>query len=301
MADKLDDFEIQRTPQKPTEELGPTEREPWLVEPAGGGGSRVFPLTLAAIAVVAFGVVVALFLVFRQPSKPKAVEAPALAPGPAESTAVASPASTTGPLPALDASDDFVRRLAAGLSSHAELARWLAQPSLVRTLAVVLTNVAEGETPRPHLGFLAPQQRFRAKGAPGRRTVADPAGFAGYDRFADAVGSIDAPAAASAYRALEPLFDAAARDLGHPEGFRGGLDRALRALVSAPVPPADAELVPHAIGFRYADPRLEGLTAAQKQFLRLGPRNVALIQAKLREVQAALGGAEASPPAQPAR
>jgi hypothetical protein len=299
MPDDLDDFEIQRTPQKPTEELGPTGREPWLVEPAGEGGSRAFPLTLAAIAVVAFGVLVALFLVFRQPGKPKAVEAP-VAPGPVASASLPSPASTHGPLPELDASDDFVRRLAAGLSSHAELARWLAQPSLVRTLAVVVTNVAEGETPRPHLGFLAPQQRFRAKGAPGRRVVADPAGFAGYDRFADAVGSIDVPAAVSAYRALEPLFDAAARDLGHPEGFRGGLDRALRALVSAPVPPADAELLPHATGFRYADPRLEGLTAAQKQFLRLGPRNVALVQAKLREVQAALGGAEASPPAQPA-
>jgi hypothetical protein len=50
----------------------------------------------------------------------------------------------------------------------------------------------------------------------------------------------------------------------------------------------DVELVPHAIGFRYADPKLEGLTAAQKQFLRMGPRNVRIIQQKLRELQPAL-------------
>lgn len=301
MPDNLDDFEIERTPQKPTEEPGPTERDPWLVEPPGGG-SRVFPLTLVAIAVLVFGVLVALFVVFRQPSKPQAVASPAAVGGPAAAAATAPPAAT-GPLPALDESDDYVRRLAAGLSRHPELARWLAQSALVRTLTAVVTNVAEGETPRPHLGFLAPQQRFRAQGARGRRIVADPAGFAGYDRFADAVGSIDAAAAVSAYRALEPLFDAASRDLGHPEGFRGVLDRALSALVALPVPPADAELVPHAIGFRYADPRLENLTAAQKQFLRLGPRNVTLIQAKLREVQAALAPAGAGAPTagQPAR
>ena len=34
---------------------------------------------------------------------------------------------------------------------------------------------------------------------------------------------------------------------------------------------------------------LESLTNAQKQLLRMGPRNVKLIQAKLREVAVALG------------
>jgi hypothetical protein len=55
-----------------------------------------------------------------------------------------------------------------------------------------------------------------------------------------------------------------------------------------PVLTDDVALVPHAIGFRYADPRLEALTPAQKQFLRAGPRNVRLVQGKLREVAAAL-------------
>jgi hypothetical protein len=41
--------------------------------------------------------------------------------------------------------------------------------------------------------------------------------------------------------------------------------------------------------YEYADRKLEALTPAQKQLLRMGPSNVARIQAKLREVQAALG------------
>ena len=64
-----------------------------------------------------------------------------------------------------------------------------------------------------------------------------------------------------------------------------------------PVLRDDVELVPHAIGFRYADPTLEALTPAQKQFLRIGPRNVRLVQGKLRELGTALA---AGAPARPA-
>jgi hypothetical protein len=296
----LDDFDLE-----PTMTAEPSTETRAAVPAEADGGSRLFLLTLVAVALVAFGVLILLYVVFRQPSKPRAAEPAASAPGTATAPALpaasaAAPAPAT-PLPGLDESDDYVRRVAAALSSHPELARWLAQASLVRTLAVVVTNIAEGESPRPHLAFLAPTQRFRAAGARGRRIVADPAGFSGYDRFADAVGSIDATAAVSAYHALEPLFDAAYKDLGHPEGgFRRGLDRAIAALVATPAAPADAELVPHAIGFRYLDPRLEGLTAAQKQLLRIGPRNVPLVQAKLRELQSALGAGKL-PPANSAR
>ena len=53
-------------------------------------------------------------------------------------------------------------------------------------------------------------------------------------------------------------------------------------------PTEGVELVPHATSFRYRDPRYEDLTPAQKQFLRMGPRNVKIIQGKLREIAAAL-------------
>ena len=288
----LDDFELERTSQAADEA---TRRSPLGVPPdREPSASRLFPLTLVAVALVALGVLVVLYLVFRQPGPAKPIPGAAAGPVPTSLPAPTEPpAAPAIPLPALETSDEYVRRLAAGLSAHPELARWLAQAALVRTLTAVVVNVAEGESPRPHLGFLAPARPFRAAGARGRRIVADPASFASYDHFADAVASIEAGKAASAYRALEPLFDAAYRELGHPEGgFRRGLDRATSILVATPIPPPDAVLVPHAIGFRYADAAFEGLTAAQKQFLRMGPRNVRLVQAKLRELQAALAAGD---------
>ena len=292
MPDDLDDFDLEPTRRQEDEE---TVR-PYRPE-SGRKAGLLFPATLAAVAVLAIGLLAVLFFVFRHPA-PKASPSPAplaSAPGP---LAEASPTATPGPpLPALDESDDFVRQLAAGLSAHPELARWLARASLVRTLTAVVVNVADGETPRPHLEFLAPKQRFRAARRPARLIVPDPVGFAGYDLFGDALASVDATAAANGYKTLAPLFEAAYMDLGHPEGgFPAALDKAIRALLAVPVLRDDVELVPHAIGFRYADPKLEALTPAQKQFLRIGPRNVRHVQGKLREVQAALASPAASAP-----
>jgi hypothetical protein len=278
MPDQFDDLEMRTAAEH---EL---ETEHFEKDGPRPSSPRLSPvlLALAALAVL----VVAGISVFRyQPWKSRTQAAAT----PAPVAGAATPAApSVAPLPPLDASDEYVRRIAAALSTHPQLARWLAQAGLVRTATAVVSNIADGETPRPHLGFLAPSQRFRAMAAGRRQTVADPAGFSGYDAFGDAIASLDAQATVSAYRALEPLFDAAYRDLGHPEGFHAALERAIAALLAVPVLPSNAELLPHAVGFRWADPRLENLTAAQKQFLRIGPRNEQLVQAKLREIQAAL-------------
>jgi hypothetical protein len=275
----MPDYDLEPPPDHDRE----IEHAPWQPRPPRRGG--ILPILLALLVLLVAGVAVYFVFYFTpHASAPSAPPAPPAAPGPA-----ATAAPSRGPLPALDDSDVFVREIAARLSAHPELARWLARTSLVRTLAATVASIAEGRSPRHSLDFLAPKQRFRAAANTGGRTVADPASYAGYELFADAVASIDASAAADAYRATEPLFDAAYRELGHLGGFRPALDVAIRELLAAPAPSADAALTPHGGGgFKWADPELEALSRAQKHLLRTGPRNVRLIQAKLRELQAAL-------------
>jgi hypothetical protein len=43
------------------------------------------------------------------------------------------------------------------------------------------------------------------------------------------------------------------------------------------------------VSYEFGDARLESLSGAQRQFLRMGPRNVRLIQDKLRELAPLLG------------
>ena len=285
MAD-LDDFDLDKTPP---EELEPDNPAPDLAEPEGSGwGLRA---GIAAGLVLIVGALAAVFmLVFRHPAR-KAT------PPPSTLSSVPRPSAAPAvPVPPLEGSDAFVRDLAKGLSSHPQLAIWLAAKELVRTLAAVVDNVAAGSNPAPHLSFMAPTERFAVLEKRGR-TVIDLRSYARWNAFAEGVGAIDSAECARVFGLVEPLLEAAWRELGHPEPFRKGVAQAAAALLAVPVVEAEVPVIQVVRAVRvyeYADPKLEALTPPQKQLLRMGPANVARIQAKLREVEAALGTAPAA-------
>jgi len=261
---------------------------PYRPEPPEKRRGLLFPTTLALAAIVALGLLAVMFFVFRSPE----ARPPAPTPAPfAPATEAPEPSPSATPvvvLPPLEQSDDFVRQLVRGLSAHPEIGRWLERTGLIRTLTVVTLNVAAGESPRPHLMFLAPKDGFRVRRAKGA-LVPDPAGFTAYDAVAAAVASLDARACADAYRTTEPLFDAAFEEFGQPGvRFRSVLGQAFAALLAVPTLDENVEVVPHATVYQYADPRLERLTPAQKQFLRMGPRHVRTVKARLREIASEL-------------
>jgi hypothetical protein len=275
----LDDFDL-----KPTGSPA-DEPKPYRPEPETKKGGLLFPAILALAAIAAIGLLAALYLTFRTPVAPE----PEAVPPPA-TVATPTPVPTATPvvLPSLDESDGLVRQMIREMSTSPELGRWLAQNNLIRTITVVTVNVATGESPRPHLRFLAPNTRF-APTRKGPSLIPDPASFLGYGPIADGVTSLDATAAAATYRTLEPLFDVAFKDFGMPDvRFRAMLVRAVDNLLAVPDLDPDVELVPHATTFRYRDTRYEQLSPAQKQFLRMGPRNVKLIKQWLRKFRAAL-------------
>jgi hypothetical protein len=196
------------------------------------------------------------------------------------------------PLPALDESDPLIRELADEVSARPELRAWLLAPELARRFVAGVANVADGESPREQLHFLAPEERFRVVQKDGR-LVADPGNHAPYDIAADVFAALNVPTAVRTYRLLQPLFEQAFADLGLPEGsFEETLGRAIRELLQAPRIEAGAELQRVGNYYEYRDEELEGLSPAQRHLLRMGPRNAIRIQAKLREIQRGLGLAE---------
>jgi hypothetical protein len=267
-----DDIPLQTEPQQPGR---PPDRTPIWV-------------WVAAVAAAVVILVVA-YWYFRS--------APAAPPAPIKAEEVAPAAKQdVGPAPAepvvvppLADSDSFVRDLLRGLSSRPELLTWLATSDLVRNAAVVVDNIAEGVAPAKHLQEFAPKQPFRTAGS-GSALVTDTRSYARYDALADAVASIDAAGAVKAYRNMRPLFDEAYRELGHPDGrFDVALERAISRLLATPEVPADVRLESHVESYHYANGTYESLSGAQKQLLRMGPRNVRLVKDKLREILRALG------------
>ena len=200
-------------------------------------------------------------------------------------------------LPFLDQSDTLLRELAAALSSHPDLAAWLVTDELIRTFTVAVENIADGQNPAPRLSALAPKSGFRTAGR-GADLRIDQEGYDRYNGLGDLVASLDADGAVRLYVAFTPLIAEAYRELGHPEGgFDETLERAIRRLLDTPVVEREVLLIARLVYYEFADPMLEALSPVQKQFLDMGPRNVRLIQAKLRELAAALGiPAERLPP-----
>ena len=192
------------------------------------------------------------------------------------------------PLPPLDDTDALVRLLVGRLSSHPRVAAWLTTDQLIRNFTVTVINIASGETPVRHLRALRPNGKFSVDHE-GAVLVIDPRSYRRYDDYADAVAALDAEGAARLYATLKPRIQDAASELGHPGDFDPVLERAIVELLKTPVVEGRVDLASKSVAYEFADPRLQSLSAAQRQLLRMGPRNVRLIQAKLREIAPHLG------------
>jgi hypothetical protein len=274
----LDDLEF----QKPSPEDEPAPPPP---APEPSGGRSGLWIGGVALGVVALGGL--LYLGLRGRDKPAAGQTPP--PLGAAPAAEATPSPLA--LPPLEGSDALVRELVKSLSAHPQLALWLAAEDLVRRAAGAVMAVVEDQPPRAYVDFLAPKSGFSVVERRGR-TFVDPKSYARYDGFGDVVGSLDAAACVKVYRQLEPLFEAAYRELGATEGsVTGALSGAVRKLLETPEPQGDVavrRVVKDVVVYEYVDSRLESLSPAQKHLLRLGPENGKKLRAKLREFLAAL-------------
>jgi len=193
------------------------------------------------------------------------------------------------PLPPLDQMDPMMRSLLGALSNHPELAKWLATDGLIKQLAMAIDAAAQGKTPSRNFKVVAPSASFATVRRNNRRAI-DPAGYKRYHALVSAVTSMDASGVAKVYKTIKPRLNEAYRNSGHPDG---DIDQAVQAaidtLLETPVVP-DPVVVVEGKGalWLFADSKLEGLTASQKQLLRMGPENVDAMLVWLRSLQAGL-------------
>ncbi len=234
---------------------------------------------ILALAVVA----AAAWVWFRKPSPPST---PTPAEQPAEAAPEKAPGAQQAPPPV---SDQQARTQLEAVSDNPAFRRWLAEADdIVRRWAIVTDNLAQGVSPRKVLAPAGPKGLFRVVEQGGKTFIAN-GSYTRYDEFADAVGSVDAKAFAGVYRTLKPAIEYAYRALGYPEGsLDAATAQALRRIEGTPVVDEQVELVPEGAMYRFADPKLEGLTQVEKHLLRMGPRNTRTIQAKAREIREAL-------------
>jgi hypothetical protein len=235
---------------------------------------------LTVVGILAVVGLVAGAVRWRQPSTPPAERGP-------QPTAV--PPVAVAPQPQVETGRTPPPRAALeSLSSDPEYARWLLVGGLVDRIASAVAIVAEGDSPREPLSFLAPKGAFmvdeRARG-----TFITSASYARYDGVARVFSSLDAEALGRVYLTLRPALSAVYATLSPPGArFDQALQRATQRMLEVPRVRGEVEVVPRGAVWAYKDASLEALTPAQKHLLRMGPKNVARIQDKLRELSNAL-------------
>ena len=195
------------------------------------------------------------------------------------------------PLPlSLNESDAWLRQEVAAVDRNPQLLRWLDEtPQVLYRFVVLVNEIAHGKVPRKLFEFWAPQEPLQVKEKEGGEYLLDPASYHRYDALASAVEALDPELAVRLYRYLKPLISQVYAELGPPGAdFDQVLIQAIEHLLKTPQPPAEVYLRKHSVTYRYQDPQLEGLSAAQKQLLALGPVNGAIVKHKLALLRALL-------------
>jgi len=249
--------------------------------------AKIFAVLLAVAAVIAIGVWV--WLASGASDEPTTAErAPTPAPSPSPTPTLAERLSGRLAGTTVSTSDAVIRQLVVELSSRPELVSWLAHADLVRRFVAAVDNVANGISPTNQLDFLRPKKGFRVTEM-GDELFIDPASYARYDTITQVFVSLDTEGMVALYRELEPLMDDAYAEIS-PPGSRFGdrLDAAIDHLLAVKPPTRPVAVERKVVTYVYADESLEQLSGAQRQLLRMGPDNVLLIKAKLRDLKAAL-------------
>lgn len=261
------------------------QKEPVFIRPPASRPPSLVPVLIAIVLIAA---AIGAYLYYRSERSAPADN------GVAATDAPVAPQAPLGvdvepiELPPLDDTDMLVRQLVRALSSHPTIAAWLTTDGLIRNFVVVVENIASGRTPSRHLRVLKPSGPFTVADA-GGTAVIDPRSYERYDTIAAAAASVDPDGAAKLYSTLKPRIEEAWSEIGNGP-FDRALETAIVRLLEAPALGGEVALVAgRGAMYNFNDPRIERLTQAQKQLVRMGPRNVRTIQRSLRNVALALG------------
>ena len=191
--------------------------------------------------------------------------------------------------------EGLFRDAVARLSTHPELASYLIHDRLLRRFVLAVDAVAGGYSPADEVEFLRPARPFIVREDEGRLVIAS-GSYRRYEVVADVFTSLDTDGAIEIYRRFAPRLEAIYQEVGWAnDAFDTRLREAVDHLLEVETPNGQIEVEQRAIVYAFADDRFENLTGAQKHFLRMGPRNVAAIQAKLRELRDGMGWPEPVP------
>jgi len=185
-------------------------------------------------------------------------------------------------LPELNASDGvFFQDM---LTVSEQLKPWLFKKQLIRKYVFAGNSMSQGLRPAAKVLRELPFNEPFSVTKLGDEIYISEQSYHRYDALAQAVNSIDNQAAVALYRKYESLFQAVFNELSYPKNYQvlDIIKAAVGKILQAPIAKGKVAVVRPSVRYKFADPKLEKLSALDKQMLRMGPENTQIIQQKLR-------------------
>ncbi|MDP5150280.1 DUF3014 domain-containing protein [Rheinheimera baltica] len=186
------------------------------------------------------------------------------------------------PLPALDNSDQEVKQKLLALEWQPGLAGLFITEDMLRNFALQVDNIAQGQLAKKHPLLQPLEQKFTPSGQDAMQLNDE--SFARFQPYIQLLESVPPAKLITLFDRYEPLLQQAYAEQGYPdELFKNKLITAIEVLLATPDVSYPLPLVRPGVMYKFADPDIEQLPAAQKQMLRLGPANMAKVKAVLRQ------------------
>ena len=225
-----------------------------------------------------------------EPEPAPAPDIPEPEPEPEPEPAPEEPPEPTEPPITLETSDEPVREDLSQAGTSDLLDATLANSDLIQRGTGVVDGLSRGLVLQKILPVPAPTGKFTTVEI-GEQTFIDPASYDRYDGHAQAIAELDTDKLVGSFHTYRPLLEEAYATLGYKqEDFDNALIRSLDRIIATPEIEGDIEVKQKEAIYVFVDPELEQLSPLQKQLLRMGPENLALVKAQARALRAGLLG-----------
>jgi hypothetical protein len=226
------------------------------------------------------------------PAPPPVAEAPEI-PTPVPEPAIRYPIQRVEPekakpLPPLAESDADVLDALGRLIDREALRRFIYPDSIIRRIVVTVDNLPREAIPQRYVLMQPVERSFRVDGREGNLALG-PDNAQRYTTYVRLFETADTKALVSAYVYFYPLLQEEYKNIGSPKKyFNDRMVEAIDDLLAAPAPEGAIKLVQPKVFYKFADPKLEALSAGQKIMIRMGNENAARVKTKLRELRSEL-------------
>jgi len=184
--------------------------------------------------------------------------------------------------------DALVKSSIAAVASSPALASLLVNERLIERFVINVDNLANAQLTLKDTLLTPPVEQFKTY-QQADRTWIDIASFQRYNRYIDALESIDIDQLLALFDSYEDNIKNKYAEISRPgESFDSALIDAINTLLDTPQVPVPIEVYTESAMFKFKDDRLERLSGPQKQLLRTGPENMRRIKDVLHNLRESL-------------